>query len=151
MSDFDDKYKEEFFKRIQNDFSNFKQEIETDIKLSSKNKFIFESAFKCENYSEYEYFVDYFIKKEDEIKALNRNIRSNEIARIKIQNIGNEQNSIQILSDIDENSTETTFNWFKDAEGQGFVVESYSGKLKLSVHSLLSDCSPRRLPLLSYY
>ena len=133
FSQVDDKYKEEFFKRIQNDFSNFKQEIETDIKLSSKNKFIFESAFKCENYSEYEYFVDYFIKKEDEIKALNRNIRSNEIARIKIQNIGNEQNSIQILSDIDENSTETTFNWFKDAEGKGFVVESYSGKLNLKI------------------
>ena len=54
-------------------------------------------------------------------------------ARIDMKNVGNADNSLEIISSSDSNIKIFKENWFKDDYGEGFVFESINSKLNLKI------------------
>lgn len=52
-------------------------------------------------------------------------------ARIDIRNVGNEANIVKIIESSDNNAKIDYPSWFKNAQGQGVVIQSLKGKMQL--------------------
>ena len=119
------KIKSGFFEEIKKDFSFFKDEVENDINLISKNRRIFENVLKSDDFSEF----DCLMRMYENL----REVKRNEISRLDIKNVGVKTNSIEILDNSDDYSNIEYPKWFSDETGEGLLVESDNGELNLKL------------------
>lgn len=68
-----------------------------------------------------------------EIKSLLENLYPFCTGRLDIKNYGNENNSIEILSNSDDSSQINYWSWFKDNQGEGVTIQSVKLVLDLKI------------------
>ena len=124
--------KEKYYNEMKKDLQKHQKEI-NPLKLTNLNKYILQKILSCEDYLEFENNIEAFRNEEKKLKKNLRQVKKNEIARIDIKNYGDKTNTLQILENSDENSTQNFKKWFSNEKGSGVVVESEKGNIDLKL------------------
>lgn len=101
-------------------------------------------SFLEKTYEEFLYdYADYATEQEEKLKKtqselneLKTNVnalKKHITARIDIKNIGEEENKVEVIESSDINAKVQSPAWFKNGQGQGIVIQSYKGDMRLKI------------------
>ncbi len=71
--------------------------------------------------------------RDNEERDAYRNFDKYKTARIDIKNFGAEENTVEVIEISDKNAKVQSPSWFKNAQGQGIVVQCIKGDMRLAI------------------
>ena len=136
--DIDDEYKDYFYEKIREDFTDRREEYAEVMEDNSKMHEYVIKIIDCESRSEFELF-DELHKVNIENRKLKRKykaIKKYNTARIQFKNIGSSENNIEILESSDDDLSIKVPQNLCDENGKALVIHSVANSLDMKIKAI---------------